>query len=548
MLMKSQKISTRVASYSRTLESKKPNNRILLSRSSYCFSKTEAQAPCFKKVIVNILTCAFLITTNIAQASADNPSTIENSVIKIYTTQAAPDYFTPWRLLSPRQSSGSGSVIQGNKILTNAHVVANASYVQAQKHNDPRRYLAQVTFISHEADLALLTVEEPGFFDNLTPLAFGTLPAALQEVSVYGYPIGGKSLSITKGILSRVEQQVYAHAGAYLLAGQIDAAINPGNSGGPVIVDGKIVGVVMQASSGGRAENLGYFVPPSMITHVLTDAEDSIYDGFPDLGFRTQNLDSPSAKTSYGLNIDQSGVLVIQVFDGSPASGILKKGDVILKIDEFDIAEDGSIKIANDQMTNFKHAIDLHDIGDQVKIEYSRLGIRNTVTLDAKPASRNYSLVPGEKFDEVPKYIIFGGVVFVPLNMNLIKRWGNDWSRSAPVSLLQARSDWSSTERSELVVALQVLAADVNLGYHDWRNWVVEKINGEDIRNFQHFADKLKGNKNEHVVFENKNGYQMIINRAEAISTEDAILNQYRIPKPFSDGLFDNTQSLMYSN
>ena len=548
MLMKSQKISTRVASYSRTLESKKPNNRILLSRSSYCFSKTEAQAPRFKKVIVNILTCAFLITTNIAQASADNPSTIENSVIKIYTTQAAPDYFTPWRLLSPRQSSGSGSVIQGNKILTNAHVVANASYVQAQKHNDPRRYLAQVTFISHEADLALLTVEEPGFFDNLTPLAFGTLPAALQEVSVYGYPIGGKSLSITKGILSRVEKQVYAHAGAYLLAGQIDAAINPGNSGGPVIVDGKIVGVVMQASSGGRAENLGYFVPPSMITHVLTDAEDSIYDGFPDLGFRTQNLDSPYAKTSYGLNIDQSGVLVIQVFDGSPASGILKKGDVILKIDEFDIAEDGSIKIANDQMTNFKHAIDLHDIGDQVKIEYSRLGIRNTVTLDAKPASRNYSLVPGEKFDEVPKYIIFGGVVFVPLNMNLIKRWGNDWSRSAPVSLLQARSDWSSTERSELVVALQVLAADVNLGYHDWRNWVVEKINGEDIRNFQHFADKLKGNKNEHVVFENKNGYQMIINRAEAISTEDAILNQYRIPKPFSDGLFDNTQSLMYSN
>ena len=201
MLMKSQKISTRVASYSRTLESKKPNNRILLSRSSYCFSKTEAQAPRFKKVIVNILTCAFLITTNIAQASADNPSTIENSVIKIYTTQAAPDYFTPWRLLSPRQSSGSGSVIQGNKILTNAHVVANASYVQAQKHNDPRRYLAQVTFISHEADLALLTVEEPGFFDNLTPLAFGTLPAALQEVSVYGYPIGGKSLSISQGIL-----------------------------------------------------------------------------------------------------------------------------------------------------------------------------------------------------------------------------------------------------------------------------------------------------------------------------------------------------------
>ncbi len=79
---------------------------------------------------------------------------IQDSVIKIYTTQAEPDYFTPWRLLTPRQSSGSGSVISGNRILTNAHVVANASYVQAQKHNDPQRYQARVLFVSHEADLA----------------------------------------------------------------------------------------------------------------------------------------------------------------------------------------------------------------------------------------------------------------------------------------------------------------------------------------------------------------------------------------------------------
>jgi S1-C subfamily serine protease len=548
MLMKVQERQVLASANFQVFREQKGQIRISRNISKQSFFRGGYRAPALTRAIAKMFIGAFLTLTTLVQANTDNSSTIENSVIKIYTTQAAPDYFTPWRLLSPRQSSGSGSVIGANQILTNAHVVANASYVQAQKHNDPRRYLAQVTFISHDADLALLTVEEPGFFDNLTPLSFGTLPAALQEVSVYGYPIGGKSLSITKGILSRVEQQVYAHSGAYLLAGQIDAAINPGNSGGPVIVDGKIVGVVMQASSGGRAENLGYFVPPSMISHVLSDAVDSIYDGFPDLGFRTQNLDSPSAKILYGLNVNQSGVLVIQVFDGSPASGIIKKGDVILKIDEFDISEDGSIKIANEQMTNFKHAIDLHNIGDQIKIEYSRLGIKNTVTLEARPASRNYSLVPGEKFDEVPKYIIFGGVVFVPLNMNLIKRWGNDWSRSAPVNLLQARSEWSSTERNELVVALQVLAADVNLGYHDWRNWVVDKVNGEDITNFQHFADKLRINNDENVVFENKNGYQMIINHEEAVNTEDAVLKQYRIPEPFSDGLFDSKQDSTHSN
>ena len=471
---------------------------------------------------------------SICVAQDSNLRDIENSVIKIYTTQAAPDYFTPWRLLTPRQSSGSGSVIAGHQILTNAHVVANASYVQAQKHNDPRRYLARVTFVSHEADLAIITVDDPDFFSDLRPLSIGGLPEPLQEVSVYGYPIGGKSLSITKGILSRVEQQIYAHAGAFLLAGQIDAAINPGNSGGPVIVDHQIVGVVMQASSGGRAENLGYFVPPSIIQHVLKDSADGIYDGFPDLGFRTQALDSPAAKTAYGLKDGQNGVLVIKVFENSPADGIFKENDVIIGIDDFDIAEDGTIRLSADLLTDYKHSIDMHHIGEEIVVRYSRDGIEKSVNLKAERSRDSYSLVKGEQFDKTPQYYIYGGVLFVPLNMNLIKRWGNDWSRSAPVSLLQMRNEWSTPNREEVVVALQVLAADVNLGYHDWRNWVVESVNGSPIKNFKQFADLLEGNSKENVVFENKNGYQMVINHYQAMESEPDILKQYRIPAAHS--------------
>lgn len=486
------------------------------------------------KAIV-LLLC--LIAGN-AVAQPSEIRAIQDSVIKIYTTQAAPDYFTPWRLLTPRQSSGSGSVIAGNRILTNAHVVANASYVQAQKHNDPQRYLARVLFVSHEADLAVITVDEPGFFSDLEALTLGDLPAPLQEVSVYGYPIGGKSLSITKGILSRVEQQVYAHAGAYLLAGQIDAAINPGNSGGPVIVDEQIVGVVMQANAGGRAENLGYFVPPSVIQHVLTDSLDEQLDGFPDLGFRTQTLDSPSAKSAYGLTEDQQGVLVIKVFDDSPAAGSLQENDVILSIDEFDIADDGTIKITDDILTDYKHAIDMNHIGDSIEISLVRGGQEQTATLIAQPALSSYSLVASEQFDAIPEYYIYGGVLFVPLNMNLIKRWGNDWSRTAPVSLLQARNEWSSPDRRQLVVALQVLAADVNLGYHDWRNWIVNEVNGVPIKDFQQFANMLRYNEEENLVLENDNGYQMVINHSEAIASEQEILSRYRVPSAYSQGLF----------
>jgi len=470
---------------------------------------------------------------------------IEDSVVKIYTTAAEPDYFTPWRLLTPRQSSGSGTVIEGNLILTNAHVIANASFIQAQKHNDPDRFQAEVVFVSHEADLALVTVEDPGFFSDLQALPIGGLPHIREAVSVFGYPIGGKTLSVTEGVLSRVEHQRYAHAGTYLLAGQIDAAINPGNSGGPVIKDGQIVGVVMQANSGGRAENLGYFVPPSVIRHVLEDSRDGVNNGFPDLGFRTQTLDSPAAKRAHGLKSGDSGVLVIKVFDDSPVDGILQQDDVILSINGFDVADDGSINFSEDMRTDYKHAIDLKHVGEELTITYVRQGELLKSTVEAREALKSYSLVAGEQFDQVPEYYIYGGVLFVPLNMNLIGRWGSDWARTAPVNLLQARNEWSSPERMEVVVALQVLAADVNLGYHDWRNWIVDYVNGEQVRDFHHFVRLLSGIQDEDVIFGNQNGYQMVINHQEALASEADILARYRIPAAYSAGLIDSgcTQS-----
>jgi len=228
----------------------------------------------------------------------------------------------------------------------------------------------------------------------------------------------------------------------------------------------------------------------------------------------------------------------MKVFEESPVRNIIQENDVIMKIDTFSVADDGSIKLTDDIQTDYKQAIDLHNIDEPIQPTFARNGVIKTVEIPAQRALDSYSLVAGEQFDKTPEYYIYGGVLFVPLNMNLIKRWGNDWGRTAPVSLLQARNEWSSPERRELVVALQVLAADVNLGYHDWRNWIVDYVNGEPVRDFKHFATMLKNNVQDNIVFENSNGYQMVINHKEAIATESSILAQYRIPAAYSTGLF----------
>ncbi len=473
---------------------------------------------------------------NVSEAELE---TLKKAVIKIYTTQAAPDYFTPWSLLNPGQGSGSGTVIAGQRILTNAHVVANARYIQVQKHDDPKKYLAHVAFVSHEADLALIEVEDTSFFKGLVPLSFGKLPEPLQEVSVFGYPFGGKSLSITRGILSRVEHQFYAHAGSYLLAGQLDAAINPGNSGGPVIQDQKIVGVVMQSNNSSRAENLGYFVPPSVIQHVLQDAKDGKYDGFPDLGFRTQGLESPAMKKAYGLSNDKSGMVVTKVFAESAAEGIIKEGDLILSINGLTIADDRSVEFRRYQRTNYKFVLDQFHQGDKIPFQLLRNGKQIDVTVTAKPLAFAPVLTLPEAFDELPEYYIYGGVVFVPLNMNLIKRWGHNWNNKAPVQFLNARDTWSTPEHQEQVVALKVLAADVNLGYHDWKNWLVARVNGQPIVNFRQFCEVLENNNDTFVSLEDEQGYRMVIDHAMAKATQDDILQRYQIPSAYSPALFE---------
>ncbi|MCX2780697.1 serine protease [Microbulbifer thermotolerans] len=481
-------------------------------------------------------TFLLLLCTQSAAADSREHERLKRSIVKIYTTAAAPDYFNPWALLNAKQLSGSGAVIKGKRILTNAHVVANGSFIQVQRHGDAQKFRAQVQFISHDADLALLTVDDNSFFEDTHPLTLGELPDLQEEVTVYGYPIGGKSLSITRGVLSRVEHQYYAHAESYLMAGQIDAAINPGNSGGPVISNGRIVGVAMQANHG--AENLGYFVPPSVIRHVLEDAKDGVHQGFPELGAVTQSLESPAMKKAAGIGENQEGALIVKVFSDTPAADVFKPGDVLLEVDGYPVAADRTVEWRENQRTNYHYVVDQYHVGDKLPVRFARDGKVHSaeITLAAAPPSR--SLVVREQFDQRPRYYIYGGVVFVPLNMNLIKRWGNNWHTKAPIDYLYARNQWNSEERRELVVALKVLPADVNLGYHDWKNWIIDSVNGHRISDFDEFAQLMENNTEPFVELRDQSGYRMVLDALAAREQEPLILQTYQIPHRHSQGLF----------
>lgn len=485
------------------------------------------------KYLITLLLIVSFQLTFAGNASAEYD--IRNSIVKIYTQMVSPYYSDPWTMDSAEFHTGSGCIISGNRILTNAHVIANSTLIQLRKYGEAKRHTAKVLFVSHEADLAVLSVDDPLFFENTKPITVGSLPKTQEEVLVYGFPKGGDTLSITKGVISRIEHEVYAQSNLPFLAAQIDAPINPGNSGGPAINNNKIVGIIMQTLL--KSESIGYMVPPPVIKHFLDDIENGQYNGFPSLGIKTQNIENEGLKSKYKMGEENTGVLVTRVVSGSPAEGVIQKKDIILTVDGQSVSGNSTIEFRPKERTHYSYLIQNKQIGEEIEIVILRNGQKKTVNVELDTPIQDIQLVRIQN-DILPSYYIYGGLVFSTLTINYLKDWGSQWFRKAPAELISVAKFNTKTKKDEEVVLLiRVLASNVNLGYHENENLVIKKVNGTDISNLKQLVAIVENSKDDFITFEDSYGKELVIDRSQAGTTNPGLLKTYRIISDRSDNL-----------
>lgn len=481
-----------------------------------------------KSLIRGFLLCAVVMTA--VPAYCAQPV---ESVVKIFVTTNRMDFYRPWQSHGISSSSGSGAIISGNRILTNAHVVKDQTFVQVKKHGDPRKYTAHVQAIGNDCDLALLKVDNESFFEGTKALAFGGLPELQDTVTVLGYPRGGEKLSITEGVVSRIEVTTYAQSARQLLALQIDAAINPGNSGGPVLQDGKIVGIAMQALNAGQ--NIGYMIPVPIIEHFFTDLEDGSFDGFPMVGINFMNTENEHMRNFYGIP-EHGGVLITHILPYSSADEHLREGDVILAIDGVEIGEDGTFDFRDTERLALPHLVSRKQIGEDITFSVIRDKKPEEVTFKLKPFT---PMVPYPEHYEKPTYYIYGGMVFTVLSTDLLKSWGKNWWQKAPVDLnyFVVGDGRKNIEKSrELVVLLNVLSDDINVGYHGQGNVIITEVNGEKFVSFEEFVkliDKYKRSE-PFTIIEAISGTQYILSNNNIDAVDRAIIQRNNIPAQYS--------------
>ncbi|MBI4346163.1 MAG: trypsin-like peptidase domain-containing protein [Elusimicrobia bacterium] len=410
---------------------------------------------------------------------------VERSVVRIFTVFRKPDFYQPWQMAAQDSATGSGCVIAGERILTNAHVVSDQVFVQVRRAGDATRYTARVEYIAHDSELAVLKVEDPGFFADAAPLDLGELPEQRDGVDVYGFPEGGDDLSVTKGVVSRIEVTPYTHSDRELLTIQTDAAINPGNSGGPMIMDGKIVGVSFQMDA--EAQNVGYAVPVPVIRRFLKDIEDGRYDGIPDLGIRYQAVENAALRDWLGMTPGDSGVRVSTVVFGGAAHGLVRPGDVLASIDGVRISNDGTIPFRRSERVLFAHAIFLHQKGEKSRLGLLRDGKPLSVDVELRPSA---ALVSGPTYGSRPRYFVYAGLVFTPLTRNYVDNW--EWN-DVPTSFKSyVEFGLPTAERPERIVLAHVLPHAVNAGYHEFRGIIIDAVNGQNVGSLEQLIEAFR--------------------------------------------------------
>ena len=259
------------------------------------------------------------------------------------------------------RSLGSGVIVdRRGYILTNNHVVEQATKIQVQLNGDTTKYTAKVVGVDEDTDLAVIKIDTP---KDLPFAKLGNSDGVQvgDWVLAIGSPFG-LNATVTAGIISAKDRGGIGRQFQRFL--QTDAAINPGNSGGPLVdMAGQVIGINTAIITGGRGyEGVGFAMPSTTAL--------SVYDQIVKNGRVTRGSIGVSFQEEQGTNQmtlkylgAPYGVVIQGIEPGSPAEKAgLKDGDVITAINGT------AVKTGNDLVNPIAGA----PIGSKVKITYFR--------------------------------------------------------------------------------------------------------------------------------------------------------------------------------
>ncbi|MEM7144459.1 MAG: PDZ domain-containing protein [Verrucomicrobiota bacterium] len=443
--------------------------------------------------LILALGAATLLSPSLASAQ---PSAA-TSLVRVNVTSQSYNFLRPWEKQAPSTRRGLGAVLEGDKVITTAELVANATYLELEMPDTGEKVTADIAGIDYEANLAVLApdADATDFLASRVPLEIASEATVGDTLEIWQIEDNGTPIATSVKII-KVDIGPYFLDSSYFLTYEVYGALQSrsGSFTLPAVKDGKLAGLLLGYSSDDQVSDV---LASPIISRFLEELKKDEYPGFPHLGINyAQTLDE-QLRGYAGLDDYDGGVYVTKVVKGSSADDAgLEVGDVLLKLGDHDVDSRGNYDHPLYGKINLSHIVrGGASTGDIIPIEILRDGKPLTLEATLKHKKPEEYLVDPYMFNRGPKFLIEGGLIFQELSLPYLKSWGGKWRTQAPFKLMYINANQEEFEengRDKVVFLSQVLRSPSTLGYERLSHLLVTKVNDQEINNIRDLDNALK--------------------------------------------------------
>lgn len=414
-----------------------------------------------------------------APAEARRGDALGPSVVTVVVTAQAWDFGQPWSKATPGTRVGAGVVVRGPnglRLLTSAGLLTDATLVRVMKNGSNVEAIAQIVHEDREQNLALITVAEPNFYDDLQPVHFVKQAVVDGEITLLRWR--GSQLETAVGRVSRPTVIDTATGVADMVTLRVTADLS-GGGGEPLFRRRELVGVAV----GKLGEELSV-VPADHLRRWVAAAETDPRPWTGTLALSVQSVRGQDMVRWLGL--DQArGLFITRVPTGSAACGLLRRGDVLLQVDGLELDGDGNVAHPDYGRLYYEYLVGGRRAGERLPVQILREGKTLDLELELRAYTGAHLLIPSDTV-EPPAFLMIGGLVFRELT-------DGTPTRSPEMRVVSTLSrDAETVDRRRVIILSSVLPDPYNLGYHGEADRVVSKVNGQIIDSIDDLVEAFK--------------------------------------------------------
>lgn len=447
-----------------------------------------------KKGFAIALLCLTVPAARAASVTNGLPSLADAALVQVLVTCQEQDPYLPWQERQPSFRAGYGVFISKNRIVTTESLVRNQRLIQLRRPRSGERILAELESADPQLNLALLRLDEP--VSGAAPLETAeSVPqnsevdiVQFDEVSEVQHGIG-HVYQITMAPLPRAPHATLTYG--------LLSDFNVSGEGAPVLLGGKLAGIMMSYTWGTRTGNM---IPSSTIRRFVADVSEPPYEGVASAGFLWTDLVDPVKRKYLRVTDRTGGILMVQALRGTGASVAFRPQDVIIEWDGQPVDNLGFIRDPEMGRIPFTYRVaHVRKPGDSVPVKIVRNGSEQSVEVVLNRHNDWDQWIPENVTGEKAEYMVEGGLILRELDGLYLKTRGSDWqgnTDSRLVHMYMVNRQTPPEPGDRVVILTAVLPDPVNLGYQMYREEVVTRVNGEAVRRMAdvfRIADRDRG-------------------------------------------------------